>query len=319
MKFKSLIGNTAKQEKVPPGLLATIVDIESSFKPKARRYENHLDQDVEVIQEFEKFKEYSDKPNHDDEKWEESASYGLCQLLGSTAVYAGWRPNSDKGFYELYDPAINLKYGAKYLADRYDKYSEITRSEKDRWEIAIAAYNAGRGNINDMLKKAREHESKEKDKKITINDEGKWQTWDYASKFLEDITGERSRFTISYLQKVRNKKEDYTKEFESNSKEQDASESSVIARLFVDQIKDGYAVAELNNSGRSFKFPASALKQNITENCIIEVRTKKLADTSRKEDRKELGVNNDDSASSEVDVPTNTLAEFFRKLFNLLT
>lgn len=228
MKFKNLIKDIANKENVPPGLLATIVDIESSFQPKARRYESHLDQDEEVIQEFEKFKEYSDKPNQDDEKWEEDASYGLCQLLGSTAVYAGWRPSSDEGFYELYNPEINLRYGAKYLYDRYDKYPEITRSEKDRWEIAIAAYNAGRGNINDMLARARQAESNEKDKKITINDEGRWQTWDYSSKFLEDITGKRSRFTISYLQKVRSKIGEYRKKFEKDkiNDESDSAKSS---------------------------------------------------------------------------------------------
>lgn len=220
MKFKQEIETAAKNNEVPSPILASIVYIESSFRPAVRRYEKFLDKEENNHKEiFNQFKNYSDLPKEDDKKWEGDASYGLCQLLGDTAIWLGWRPKSKKGFEELYDVETNLDLGAKYLRDRYEKYPEITRSNKDRWEMAIAAYNAGRGNINKMLALARNAEGKEKSKDITIKDQGKWQTWDYASKFLPKVTGDKSKYTIKYVNKLRRKRKEYAKEFEKFSQE----------------------------------------------------------------------------------------------------
>lgn len=41
---------------------------------------------------------------------------------------------------DLYDPEINIRYGAWYLADLFEKY----RSERE----VLAAYNAGQGNVD---------------------------------------------------------------------------------------------------------------------------------------------------------------------------
>lgn len=62
-----------------------------------------------------------------------AGAVGLAQLLPSTAASVGVDP---------WDPDDNLRGGARYLAQLYDRYL-------GRAELAIAAYNAGPGNVDD--------------------------------------------------------------------------------------------------------------------------------------------------------------------------
>lgn len=216
MKFKDKIEKYAKKHDIDPAWLAFVVKKESNFEPEARRYEKHHDErgDKEPHRDaFKQFQEFSDLPNQDDERWEDDASYGLCQIMGSTAIWLGWKPESDKGFHELFDPATNLDLGAQYLSHLYSKYPEIRQSEMERLRMATGAFNAGRGNINKMLDKARMHESSETGESISIEDNGEWQTWSYSSQFLKDVTGEWSNVTLQYIRDLNDLLPEYRRRF----------------------------------------------------------------------------------------------------------
>lgn len=72
---------------------------------------------------------------HQESAWNTSAvssagALGLAQLMPDTAVLLGVDPH---------DPADNLDGGARYLAQQYRDFG--------RWDLALAAYNAGPGMV----------------------------------------------------------------------------------------------------------------------------------------------------------------------------
>lgn len=113
----ALVREVAAAENVPPALLLSIARAESAFFPDAVRGEAHLS----------------------------DASHGLMQILLSTARGAGyggsvgsWNPVTRTGT-GLYDPTINLRFGARHLRGLLN----ATGGDIPR---AISAYNAGLGN-----------------------------------------------------------------------------------------------------------------------------------------------------------------------------
>jgi soluble lytic murein transglycosylase len=70
-----------------------------------------------------------------------SGAIGLMQLTPSTARGIAIRTGGSR-FHtaDLYDPEINIRYGAWYLANLFHKYG----SER----LVLAAYNAGQGNVD---------------------------------------------------------------------------------------------------------------------------------------------------------------------------
>jgi soluble lytic murein transglycosylase len=67
---------------------------------------------------------------------------GLMQLLPSTAGEVARKLKIDD--YDLYDPETNINFGTYYLAYLYGQFND--------WETALAAYNAGIGNVKLWLK-----------------------------------------------------------------------------------------------------------------------------------------------------------------------
>lgn len=73
-----------------------------------------------------------------------AGAVGLMQLTSET--FADLTKNALHEYLEdgmRYDPETNIRYGTYYLSRLYLQFG--------RWELALAAYNAGPGNLNDWL------------------------------------------------------------------------------------------------------------------------------------------------------------------------
>jgi peptidoglycan lytic transglycosylase len=98
----------ARENRLDPALLAAVIYQESKFRADAQS---------------------------------SSGAIGLMQLTPSTARGIAIRTGGSQ-FHtdDLYNPEINIRYGAWYLANLFHKY----RSER----LVLAAYNAGQGNVD---------------------------------------------------------------------------------------------------------------------------------------------------------------------------
>ncbi len=73
-----------------------------------------------------------------------AGAVGLTQMMPETFT---WLTNDillehlDEGM--LYDPETNIRYGAAYLSRLYDQYGD--------WTLALCAYNAGPGRVDEWL------------------------------------------------------------------------------------------------------------------------------------------------------------------------
>ena len=71
-------------------------------------------------------------------------AYGLMQLTEETYFWIGDDMlGEDPSAFDIYDPTTNIRYGTYYLSFLYRKYRS--------WDTALAAYNAGPGNVNEWL------------------------------------------------------------------------------------------------------------------------------------------------------------------------
>ena len=69
---------------------------------------------------------------------------GLMQILPGTA--------RSLGVNDIYDPMENINAGVRYLKTLYDQYKSIEGA--DRMLMALAAYNAGLGHVEDARRLA---------------------------------------------------------------------------------------------------------------------------------------------------------------------
>jgi soluble lytic murein transglycosylase len=108
LRYKEIVLGHARNYDLDPALLAAVIYQESKFKAGAR----------------------SDR-----------GAIGLMQLLPETAKGIAARTGGSRfRVSDLYDPEINVRYGAWYLRHLLDKYG----SER----LALAAYNAGQANVD---------------------------------------------------------------------------------------------------------------------------------------------------------------------------
>jgi soluble lytic murein transglycosylase len=111
LHYEQIVLGHASHYDLDPALLAAVIYQESHFRSDARS---------------------------------SSGAIGLMQLMPSTAQgIADHTGGSRFKESDLYDPEINIRYGAWYLRHLMNKY----KSEK----LALAAYNAGQRNVDNWL------------------------------------------------------------------------------------------------------------------------------------------------------------------------
>jgi len=143
-----------------------------------------------VIRRESNFYRYAESP---------AGACGLMQLMQGTAKDMGM-----VSIDELREPEWNIDAGVRYLWFLYGRLSEIP-DEQERLRFTLAAYNAGRGNVNKTLRLARKSEGLPfgfMDWKRAGSPPGKWQTWRYSKKYLVNFTGDYSKETLTYVSKI---------------------------------------------------------------------------------------------------------------------
>jgi soluble lytic murein transglycosylase len=108
LRYSEYVRVHARRHNLDPALLAAVIYQESRFRTAAKS---------------------------------SSGAIGLMQLTPTTARGIAIRTHGS-AFHtsDLYDPEINIRYGAWYLDNLFQKY----RSER----LVLAAYNAGQGNVD---------------------------------------------------------------------------------------------------------------------------------------------------------------------------
>jgi len=179
-------------------LLLATAKAESNFnnyahRPEPQFYKKYMkDNESGWINEYKKIFKNIQTPSEDLLIHIFSSSYGMCQLMYTTALSNGFRGCPQ----ELYNEDINLQTAARFLRHLYSKFPEIRTSHIERMKFTIAAYNAGRGNINSMLRLCRAYYN------ISINQDGDWQKWDIAKEFLNKVTGNNADITIKHIERI---------------------------------------------------------------------------------------------------------------------
>ena len=121
---------------------------------------------------------------------------GLMQFMPET-----WK---EWGEGDPFNPEESIRAGCRYMAHLYGCYGEIP-DDKERYKFALAAYNAGRGNVNKALAFAR-LDCGAPESFYAWDSAGRppgpWQTWDYTKKHLAKVTGRHAQETIAYVDKI---------------------------------------------------------------------------------------------------------------------
>lgn len=108
LRYEQQVRAVAHRHDLAPSLVAAVVYTESEFDPDARS---------------------------------SAGALGLMQLLPDTAEGIALRTGGARfRVKDLFDPELNLRYGAWYLAELLERYGDVP--------TALAAYHAGQGNVD---------------------------------------------------------------------------------------------------------------------------------------------------------------------------
>ena len=111
IKYENYVERYARDNHIDKYLVYAVIKTESGFKPKA----------VSNV-----------------------GARGLMQIMEDTFDWIKFRMDDDDAVYsDMYDPQTNIKYGCFLLGFLYEEFGNV--------ETAMAAYHAGRGQVNEWL------------------------------------------------------------------------------------------------------------------------------------------------------------------------
>ncbi len=115
LRFEEFIVTHADNHGLEPALLAAMINVESGFDPDAES---------------------------------SAGAIGLMQLTPSTGQGIADRTGGARWTVEdLHDPELNIRYGSWYIAHLLERFA----GEEDPTLVALAAYNAGQGNVIEWI------------------------------------------------------------------------------------------------------------------------------------------------------------------------
>lgn len=142
LEYRALVVRRAQEYELDPYLVAAVIRTESRFRPRATS--------------------------------KEGAS-GLMQIMPTTAQWAAGQLEIPYSPELLFDPDYNVRLGCWYL-------SELRREFGGDMVLALAAYNAGRGNVAKWLR-----ENQWTGEHTTLDQIPFWETRVYIARVLRDV------------------------------------------------------------------------------------------------------------------------------------
>lgn len=138
--YRAALKTAAMRNGMRWTLLAGLCTVENApYDPRAFRFESQLQYQAWVIDAAKKYKK---------SVGELSTSYGLAQVLGVTAYSVGFKGQTAD---LLNDPALSLEMGARYWLQRYNRWKSTGKTQAERDQLALIAYNGGDGAVKTVL------------------------------------------------------------------------------------------------------------------------------------------------------------------------
>jgi membrane-bound lytic murein transglycosylase F len=114
---------------------------------------------------------------------------GLMQMMPATAAHYGVT--------DSLDPEINIEAGARLLGELIRRYYKVGENMTERYKYALAAYNAGEGNILKCIRTAED---------LDVDP----TRWDNIVGIMPEVPGFSGKQTIAYVREVLATYEEYS-------------------------------------------------------------------------------------------------------------